>query len=48
MAYGTAKSTGSALQILLDAGSVVVGKTKTSQFAHGADPWQFIDMYVDR
>src|SRR5687768_5547426 len=21
------------------------GKTKTSQFAHGADPWQFVDIH---
>ncbi|KAH7309124.1 amidase signature domain-containing protein [Stachybotrys elegans] len=33
------------LQKLLDLGAVVIGKTKTSQFAHGADPWQFLDIH---
>ncbi|KAI9794894.1 MAG: hypothetical protein M1833_007341 [Piccolia ochrophora] len=31
------------VQQLLDAGAVLVGKTKTSQFAEGADPLQWID-----
>ncbi|KAF4619180.1 hypothetical protein D9613_004861 [Agrocybe pediades] len=29
---------------LLDLGSVMVGKTRTSQFAHGAQPWEFVDV----
>ncbi|KAF9872901.1 hypothetical protein CkaCkLH20_09764 [Colletotrichum karsti] len=30
-------------QKLIDMGAVIVGKTKTSQFAHGADPWFWQD-----
>lgn len=32
-------------QKLIDMGAVMVGKTKTSQFAHGADPWEFVDIH---
>ncbi|KAF9018009.1 amidase signature enzyme [Hymenopellis radicata] len=42
--YPPATENGPALQKLLDLGAVPVGKSKTSQFAHGADPWQFIDI----
>ncbi|KAJ6576658.1 amidase family protein [Mycena vulgaris] len=42
--YPPATENGPALQKLLDLGAVPVGKAKTSQFAHGADPWQFIDI----
>ncbi|KAJ7475977.1 amidase signature domain-containing protein [Mycena latifolia] len=43
-AYPPATENGPALQKLLDLGAVPVGKSKTSQFAHGADPWEFIDI----
>ncbi|KAJ8519667.1 hypothetical protein ONZ45_g3383 [Pleurotus djamor] len=47
LAYGDvtplASHTASSVQRLLDLGAVFVGKTKTSQFAHGANPWDFID-----
>ncbi|KAK0387240.1 hypothetical protein NLU13_5553 [Sarocladium strictum] len=43
--YGPSKITAPSIQKLLDLGAVVIGKTKTSQFAHGADPWQFIDIH---
>jgi len=29
---------------LLSLGSAMVGKTRTSQFAHGAQPWEFVDV----
>lgn len=32
------------VQRLLDLGAIMVGKTRTSQFAHGAQPWEFIDV----
>ncbi|KAL0950298.1 hypothetical protein HGRIS_010276 [Hohenbuehelia grisea] len=35
--------TAPSVQRLLDLGATLVGKTKTSQFAHGANPWDFID-----
>lgn len=36
--------TAPSIEILLDIGAVIVGKTRTSQFAHGAHPWEFIDV----
>jgi hypothetical protein len=41
--YPPATANSPAVQRLLDLGAVMVGKTKTSQFAHGANPWEFID-----
>ncbi|KAF5387902.1 hypothetical protein D9615_000817 [Tricholomella constricta] len=32
------------LQRLLDLGAMMVGKTRTSQFAHGAAPWEYLDI----
>ena len=32
------------VQKLVDLGAIMVGKTRTSQFAHGAQPWEFIDV----
>ncbi|KAI1267974.1 amidase signature enzyme [Xylariaceae sp. FL1019] len=43
--YTAPNKTATALQKLLDLGAVVVGKSKTSQFAHGADPWEFVDIH---
>ncbi|KAK5676736.1 hypothetical protein LTS10_010499 [Elasticomyces elasticus] len=43
--YPVANATAVSMQKMLDLGVVIVGKTKTSQFAHGADPYQFIDIH---
>ncbi|OIW31913.1 amidase signature enzyme [Coniochaeta ligniaria NRRL 30616] len=43
--YAPPNKTAVSVQKLLDLGAVIVGKTKTSQFAHGADPWQFLDIH---
>ncbi|KAF5371307.1 hypothetical protein D9758_004268 [Tetrapyrgos nigripes] len=37
------KSTAPSIQALIDQGAVPIGKTRTSQFAHGANPWEFRD-----
>ncbi|KAG7097536.1 hypothetical protein E1B28_004875 [Marasmius oreades] len=39
----SSNSTASSILKLLDLGVVPVGKTRTSQFAHGAHPWEFRD-----
>ncbi|GLB34241.1 putative amidase [Lyophyllum shimeji] len=39
-----ASSTAPSVQRLLDLGATLVGKTRTSQFAHGAAPWEFHDI----
>ena len=36
--------TAPSIELLLDLGAVMVGKTRTSQFAHGAHPWEFVDV----
>jgi Amidase len=36
--------TAPSIKMLLDLGAVMVGKTRTSQFAHGAHPWEFVDV----
>ena len=38
------EETAPSIQMLLDLGAVIVGKTRTSQFAHGAQPWEFVDV----
>ncbi|TFK62724.1 amidase signature enzyme [Pluteus cervinus] len=38
------ETTAPSIQRLLDLGATLVGKTRTSQFAHGAHPWEFIDI----
>ncbi|KAF9266107.1 amidase signature enzyme [Marasmius fiardii PR-910] len=40
---GSSNITASSVQKLIDMGVVPVGKTRTSQFAHGAHPWEFRD-----
>ncbi|CAA7258458.1 unnamed protein product [Cyclocybe aegerita] len=37
-------STAPSVQVLLSLGASLVGKTRTSQFAHGAQPWEFRDV----
>lgn len=36
--------TAPSVQKLLSLGAIMVGKTRTSQFAHGAHPWEFVDV----
>lgn len=36
-------TTAPSIQTLISLGAVLIGKTKTSQFAHGANPWEFVD-----
>ncbi|KAK4452717.1 amidase signature enzyme [Podospora aff. communis PSN243] len=43
--YGVVGETAVSVKRLVELGAVMVGKTKTSQFAHGADPWQFVDVH---
>ena len=38
------EETAPSIKMLLDLGAVMVGKTRTSQFAHGAHPWEFVDV----
>ncbi|THV03368.1 amidase signature enzyme [Dendrothele bispora CBS 962.96] len=38
-----AKETAPSIQALIDLGAIPVGKTRTSQFAHGANSWEFVD-----
>ncbi|KAG6919782.1 hypothetical protein DXG01_001621 [Tephrocybe rancida] len=42
--YPAPNTTAPAVQRLLDLGATLVGKTRTSQFAHGAQPWEFEDI----
>jgi Amidase len=42
--YPEANSTAPSIQRLLDFGAIMVGKVRTSQFAHGSNPWDFIDI----
>ncbi|PFH44794.1 hypothetical protein AMATHDRAFT_51878 [Amanita thiersii Skay4041] len=46
-AYGdlhpSSNTTASSIQKLLSLGASLVGKTHTSQFAHAANPWEFVD-----
>lgn len=37
-------TTAPAIQKLFDLGAALIGKTRTSQFAHGASPWEFSDV----
>ena len=41
--YPPETETAPAVQILLDAGAIVVGKTKTTEFAEGIDPVEWVD-----
>ncbi|KAK7029374.1 hypothetical protein VNI00_014628 [Paramarasmius palmivorus] len=43
MTSGTTFETSVAVQKLITLGVVPIGKTRTSQFAHGASPWEFHD-----
>jgi hypothetical protein len=42
--YGKAETTAPSIQRLIDLGATLVGKTRTSQFAHGAQPWEYVDI----
>ncbi|RDB20143.1 Amidase 1 [Hypsizygus marmoreus] len=42
--YPSPNLTAPAIQRLTDLGATMVGKTRTSQFAHGASPWEFHDI----
>ncbi|EKM79758.1 hypothetical protein AGABI1DRAFT_113062 [Agaricus bisporus var. burnettii JB137-S8] len=42
-ALGQVEETAPSIQRLLDLGASIVGKTRTSQFAHGAQPWEYAD-----
>ncbi|KAF8076849.1 amidase signature domain-containing protein [Lyophyllum atratum] len=42
--HPSAAETAPSIQRLLDLGATMVGKTRTSQFAHGASPWEFHDI----
>jgi Asp-tRNA(Asn)/Glu-tRNA(Gln) amidotransferase A subunit family amidase len=42
--YPEANTTAPSIQRLLDLGATMVGKVRTSQFAHGSNPWDFIDI----
>jgi len=46
--YNKAEATAPSIQRLLDLGATFVGKTRTSQFAHGAQPWEFVDFEYSR
>jgi len=46
--YNKAEITAPSIQHLLDLGATLVGKTRTSQFAHGAQPWEFVDFQYSR
>lgn len=41
--YPAEAKTAHAIQVLLDAGAVIVGKVKTTEFAEGVDPLEWID-----
>lgn len=43
-AYPEANMTASSIQRLFALGATMVGKVRTSQFAHGSNPWDFIDI----
>nr|AJP77092.1 indole-3-acetamide (IAM) hydrolase [Tricholoma vaccinum] len=42
--HGEANTTAPSIQRLLALGATMVGKVRTSQFAHGANPWDFLDI----
>ncbi|KAG6844007.1 hypothetical protein H0H87_010730 [Tephrocybe sp. NHM501043] len=42
--YPAPYATAPAIERLLDLGATIIGKTRTSQFAHGAQPWEFEDI----
>jgi hypothetical protein len=42
--HPSAPSTASSVNKLFSLGARMVGKTRTSQFAHGANPWEFVDI----
>lgn len=42
--YGKADKTAPSVQRLIDLGATLVGKTRSSQFAHGAQPWEYVDV----
>ena len=44
LTHDTPEETAPSIQMLLDLGAVIVGKTRTSQFAQGANPWEFVDV----
>ena len=44
LTHGIPEETAPSIKMLLDLGAVIVGKTRTSQFAHGANPWEFVDV----
>lgn len=41
--YPPDKTTAPAIQLLLDAGAILIGKLKTTEFAEGVDPTEWID-----
>ncbi|KAJ3562823.1 hypothetical protein NP233_g9337 [Leucocoprinus birnbaumii] len=41
--YKKAETTAPSIQQLIDLGATLVGKTRTAQFAHGAQPWEFVN-----
>jgi hypothetical protein len=42
--YPSPKKTAPSVERLIALGATLVGKTRTSQFAHGAQPWEFRDV----
>ncbi|KAF5363872.1 hypothetical protein D9756_000069 [Leucocoprinus leucothites] len=46
--YKKAETTAPSVQRLIDLGATLVGKTRTSQFAHGAQPWEYVDFEYSR
>lgn len=44
LTHSNAETTAPSIQRLIDLGATLVGKTRTSQFAHGAQPWEYVDV----
>ncbi|KAF8806190.1 amidase signature enzyme [Phlegmacium glaucopus] len=44
LTHNIPEETAPSIEMLLDLGAIMVGKTRTSQFAHGAHPWEFVDV----
>ncbi|KAF8958501.1 amidase signature domain-containing protein [Flammula alnicola] len=44
LTHDTPTKTAPSIEKLLALGATMVGKTRTSQFAHGAQPWEFVDV----
>ena len=42
--YEIPSETAASIEKLIQLGAVMVGKTRTSQFSHGAHPWEFRDV----